>query len=108
MPDTRSFPSQPPPRLDFIRSSTKPSAQLCYTFVSGLRPSASMPSRLIVFLNGLGLPQSSWFPVIAGLTESLQNQRPPLLTYDRFGQGTSPDPDPSDAAAVDPLHRHDL
>jgi pimeloyl-ACP methyl ester carboxylesterase len=66
-----------------------------------------MPSRLIVFLNGLGLPQSSWFPVIAGLTESLPNQRPPLLTYDRFGQGTSPDPDPSDAAAVDPLHRHD-
>ena len=103
--DDQSVPSPPPPRSNFIRLCTKPSAQLCYTFVSGAP--TSKHSRLIVFLNGLGLPQSSWFPVIAGLTNSLPTQRPPLLAYDRFGQGTSTDPDPSDAVAADPLHGHD-
>ena len=95
-----------PQRSDFIRLLTKPSARLCYTFLPGVSARNSSP-RLVVFLNGLGLPQSSWFPVINGLAESFPHQRPPLLSYDRFGQGMSTDSDPSDAGAVDPLHGHD-
>ncbi|EGO57220.1 hypothetical protein NEUTE1DRAFT_80703 [Neurospora tetrasperma FGSC 2508] len=74
---------------------------------------AALPpsSTLLVFLNGLILPRSSWFEAISRFLRIRDKQRrrayengihvpeimkiPNILTYDRFGQGAS-DPDPSD------------
>ncbi|OJJ42675.1 hypothetical protein ASPZODRAFT_76410 [Penicilliopsis zonata CBS 506.65] len=91
--------------MSFISLQTKPSAQLCYTFTP---PSQS--SVLLVFLNGLGLPQAAWQPVISQL-RTLRNEKraslPAILTYDRFGQGQTTDRDPRDASVLDPSHGHD-
>ncbi|KAL2811274.1 alpha/beta-hydrolase [Aspergillus granulosus] len=90
--------------LQHISLITKPTAQLSYTF----HPAASSntPPALLVFLNGLGLPQASWFATIAKLKES-DTSLPAILTYDRYGQGATTDRDPVDADAEDPSHGHD-
>jgi pimeloyl-ACP methyl ester carboxylesterase len=91
---------------DFIRLTTKPTAQLCYTYVPASGAVSSTP-LLVVFVNGLGLPKSSWFPVIMRLLESNLEHRPAMLAYDRYGQATTTDTDPSDVGAADPMHGHD-
>ncbi|KAK4443425.1 Alpha/Beta hydrolase protein [Podospora aff. communis PSN243] len=61
-------------------------------------PSPIPPNpTLLIFLNGLLLPRSSWDPTITHLLSSSPATPLPaaILTYDRFGQGTSPR-DPSD------------
>ena len=58
-------------------------------------PSPSPSTTLLVFLNGLLLPRTSWLPTLTHLLTLLPSPPPLILTYDRFGQGTSP-PDPSD------------
>ncbi|KAJ5933583.1 alpha/beta-hydrolase [Penicillium verhagenii] len=91
--------------MDFIILTTKPSAQLSYSFQSST--DATKPV-LVVFLNGLGLPQAFWQPVIAQLKTIREGRSiPSLLTYDRFGQGQTTDRDPQDAGAEDPTHAHD-
>ncbi|OAQ75885.1 alpha/beta-Hydrolase [Purpureocillium lilacinum] len=97
-----------PLEYSFISLSTKPTAQLCYRFVPATRPptSTSKPS-LLVFLNGLGLPQDFWAPTIAELQALRPDSLPAILTYDRFGQGRTTDRDPQDAGAADPTHAHD-
>lgn len=47
-------------------------------------------SLLVVFLNGLGLPQKGWQPTIDLIQESSLSPKPWMLTYDRYGQGASP------------------
>ncbi|BCS21859.1 alpha/beta fold hydrolase [Aspergillus puulaauensis] len=90
---------------DFIALATKPSAKICYSFHP---PVGTTKSVLVVFVNGLGLPQTSWEGVIARL-----HDRPPvtglpaMMTYDRYGQGQTTDRDPADADAADPMHGHD-
>ncbi|EGX44964.1 hypothetical protein AOL_s00173g65 [Orbilia oligospora ATCC 24927] len=81
----------------------KPSASLSCTFIKGTT------NILIVFLNGLGLPQSHWWPCITQLL-SLDPIHPSILTYDRYGQGLTADPDPQDGgqSPLPPGHRHDL
>ncbi|KAK6332876.1 hypothetical protein TWF696_002896 [Orbilia brochopaga] len=71
-----------------VRLPHKPSAHLSCHFFQGTTTTAT----LVVFLNGLGLPQSGWWPAISNLTA-----HPPLLTYDRYGQGLTTDTDPQDA-----------
>ncbi|KAL4953270.1 alpha/beta-hydrolase [Aspergillus filifer] len=96
--------------IKYISLSTKPTAKLSYTFhpptptpqTTSKKPK---PKTLIVFLTGLGLPQTSWFPAITKLKETHPNL-PSILTYDRYGQGQS-DRDPADDAAKDPSHGHD-
>jgi pimeloyl-ACP methyl ester carboxylesterase len=88
----------------FIRLETKPTASLAYSFIPE-KGSSSQNHSLIVFLNGLGLPASSWYPTIALLTRRLSH--PAILAYDRFGQGFTRDRDPLDAGADDPAHAHD-
>ncbi|KAL3421641.1 hypothetical protein PVAG01_05797 [Phlyctema vagabunda] len=86
---------------DFLTLPNKPTAPISYTFIAP--PS---PSRwLIVFLNGLALPASSWEPVLALLAAS--GAAPGILTYDRFGQGrtTSLDPD-DDEDEMEPGYGH--
>jgi pimeloyl-ACP methyl ester carboxylesterase len=90
-----------------IRLTTKPTAQICYSFHPAVSASTAKPA-LIVFLNGLGLPQVSWVRSIAQLKELRQGADiPAILTYDRFGQGQTTDRDPNDAGAADPSHGHD-
>ncbi|KAI4831255.1 alpha/beta-hydrolase [Aureobasidium sp. EXF-8845] len=73
---------------------TKPTSNLSYTFC----PGSQSTNTLVLFLNGLILPQSSWSPtILATQTEALDTSiaQPHLLSYDRYGQGTS-DPHPND------------
>jgi pimeloyl-ACP methyl ester carboxylesterase len=92
---------------EFVALPTKPSAKLSYTFEA---PEATPNPVLVVFLNGIGLPQSSWHPVISQITDLRRDKDrslPAFLTYDRFGQGQTTDRDPNDAGAEDPSHGHD-
>ncbi|KAI0386044.1 alpha/beta-hydrolase [Hypomontagnella monticulosa] len=71
----------------------KPDAPLSYRFVPGQGPLST--THLIVFLNGLIIPQAGWQPTIDELQRkwaadtSAGDNRPSLLTYDRYGQGES-------------------
>ncbi|OKL59117.1 hypothetical protein UA08_05650 [Talaromyces atroroseus] len=90
-----------------IRLTTKPTAQISYSFHPAVSASTAK-SVLVVFLNGLGLPQVSWVRSIAQLKELRQGADiPAILTYDRFGQGQTTDRDPNDEGAADPSHGHD-
>lgn len=90
-----------------IRLATKPTAQITYTFHPAVSTDTTKPV-LVVFLNGLGLPQVAWVPAITQLKELRQGaDMPAILTYDRFGQGQTTDRDPSDEGAADPAHAHD-
>ncbi|KAJ5628807.1 alpha/beta-hydrolase [Penicillium lividum] len=91
--------------INFITLTTKPSSQLSYSFQP---PTGATKPVLVVFLNGLGLPQAFWHPVISQL-QTIRDGRstPSFLTYDRFGQGQTTDRDPQDASAEDPTHGHD-
>lgn len=91
--------------VDFITLTTKPSAQLSYSFQPSLEATKSV---LVVFINGLGLPQAFWHPVITHLKTIREGGSiASFLTYDRFGQGQTADRDPQDAGAEDPTHGHD-
>lgn len=94
------------PTYDFIRLETKPTARLCYSFSPATTSTTTKPT-LVVFVNGLGLPQAGWSLTIDKLREYSSHNLPALLTYDRFGQGQSVDRDPADEGAVDPSHAHD-
>ncbi|KAK9349927.1 Alpha/Beta hydrolase protein [Lipomyces doorenjongii] len=100
-----------PAELDyqFIRLTTKPTAQICYSFqVPASSAVSSTKPLLVVFLNGLGLQQTSWAPLIVKLKELRPDTSMPMtLTYDRFGQGQTTDRDPQDERASDPMHAHD-
>lgn len=88
-----------------IRLASKPTAQISYGFH---RPVSAPSTMLVVYLNGMGLPQASWAASITKLQEIRQGSTTPaLLTYDRFGQGQTTDRDPQDEGASDPTHGHD-
>ncbi|KAK6001117.1 hypothetical protein QM012_003200 [Aureobasidium pullulans] len=75
-----------------IQLSTKPNANLSYSFLSG----DATTKTLVVFLNGLIMPKISWEHTILAIQSKLRDTempRPHLLAYDRYGQGTS-DKDP--------------
>ncbi|KAK9364640.1 Alpha/Beta hydrolase [Lipomyces kononenkoae] len=90
---------------EFIPLATKPSAKLCYSFHP---PIGTTKPVLIVFVNGLGMPQTSWESVIARLRERPPSAGlPAMLTYDRYGLGQTTDRDPADADVADPMRGHD-
>ncbi|KAI1381909.1 alpha/beta-hydrolase [Hypoxylon crocopeplum] len=68
-----------------IRLPHKPDTPLSYRFLPGQGPLST--AHLVVFLNGLILPQTRWLPTIDYLCHD--TNRPALLTYDRYGQGES-------------------
>ncbi|KAH0342877.1 alpha/beta-hydrolase, partial [Aureobasidium melanogenum] len=75
-----------------IQLSTKPNANLSYSFLPG-EPTIK---TLVVFLNGLILPKQSWERTILAIhsrTQDTKISQPHLLAYDRYGQGSS-DKDP--------------
>lgn len=92
---------------DTIALDSKPSASIHYTFAKGLG-SQQAPHRLIVFLNGLMTDKSTWLPVMAGIIRGNQDAGyPPMLAYDRFGQGLTDDQDPQDQGR-EPGRGHDV
>lgn len=92
------------PAASYIELSTKPGAKIAYTFIP-YKGTSDTGVPLLVFLNGLGLPAASWMPTISLLRELPSH--PPILTYDRYGQGLTTEKDPQDAQAADPEHPHD-
>lgn len=77
----------------FLTIPSKPDAPISCTLFSGTTDQHS--AHLIVFVNGLGLPASSWLAGIS-LLQSEVKPCPPILTYDRFGQGLTTARDPLD------------
>ncbi|KAI1482622.1 alpha/beta-hydrolase [Daldinia eschscholtzii] len=72
----------------------KPNAPLSYRLVPGQGPLST--THLVVYLNGLIAPQSSWNATIEDLQQRWGEEKdgqganhPALLTYDRYGQGES-------------------
>lgn len=102
----------PDPEVSSIALEHRNGAKIHYTYYP---PSPSTNSRtnpygksIVVFLNGLILPRSSWHHAIQDFLEKRINAQlpyPALLTYDRFGQGDS-DRDPNDKEPP-PCHGHD-
>ncbi|KAK3313709.1 Alpha/beta hydrolase fold-1 [Apodospora peruviana] len=76
--------------------TSKPGASLAIsTLWSENKPLAN---TIVVFLNGLVLPRSSWLDTVNHLISQpsfKDRPLPALLLYDRYGQGDS-DPDPTD------------
>lgn len=103
----------PTPIISSLSLENKPSAKLHYTFYPASSPSVPghpnpFSSTLVVFLNGLILPRSSWNNAIHSFLQkrlSLRLPYPSLLSYDRYGQGES-DPDPDDV--LNETHDHDI
>jgi len=102
----------PDPEVSSLPLDTKPGARIHYTYYPASTPHANHPNpfsqTLIVFLNGLMKPRSSWDPTIRSFLEKRIVGRlpyPGLLSYDRYGQGDS-DPDPDDKDPP-PSHGHD-
>ncbi len=92
---------------DTIALESKPKASIHYTFAKG-RGSQKGPRWLVVFLNGLMTDKSTWLPVMAAVIRGNHDAGyPPLLAYDRFGQGLTGDHDPQDQGRL-PGRGHDL
>ncbi|KUJ13241.1 uncharacterized protein LY89DRAFT_753800 [Mollisia scopiformis] len=70
----------------FVKLGRVPTVQLSCTFSPGSKQPGQEP--LIVFLNGINIPQVAWFPVATILKKGLL-ECPPMLMYDRVGQGAS-------------------
>ncbi|KAH8661428.1 Alpha/Beta hydrolase protein [Tricladium varicosporioides] len=83
----------PAPQL--ITIPNKPNSPISCTLFPSINSNSGPEFRLIVFVNGLGLPAASWLRSISILRDSINNC-PPILTYDRFGQGLTTARDPLD------------
>jgi pimeloyl-ACP methyl ester carboxylesterase len=110
-PSEEELPPFPDPEISSTQLDHKPGAKLNYTYYPASAPknhSNPFSQTLIVFLNGLMLPRSSWDASIQSFLEKRIVGRlpyPGLLSYDRYGQGES-DQDPTDKDAP-PCHGHD-
>lgn len=107
------FPGFPDPEISAMSLEGKHGAKIHYTYypasvASKLGHNNPFSQSLIVFLNGLMLPRSSWDPSIHAFLEKRIRAGlpyPAMLSYDRFGQGDS-DRDPNDQEPP-PCHGHD-
>jgi pimeloyl-ACP methyl ester carboxylesterase len=112
-PSEEELPPFPDPELSSIQLDHKPGANVKYTYYPASAPKRQSNSNpfsqtLIVYLNGLMLPRSSWDASIHSFLEKRIVGRlpyPGLLSYDRYGQGES-DRDPTDKEPP-PCHGHD-
>ncbi|KAF2477384.1 uncharacterized protein BDR25DRAFT_278 [Lindgomyces ingoldianus] len=108
--DLQPFPT---PEISSIILENKPSARIHYTYYPPSKPTSNQSNpfsqTLLVFLNGLILPRSSWAATTSHFLKvriSAQLPYPALLSYDRYGQGDS-DHDPDDKEPP-PCHGHDV
>lgn len=111
-PSEEELPPFPDAEVSSIQLDHKPGAKLNYTYYpASIRQNHNNPfsQTLIVYLNGLMLPRSSWERSIQSFLEKRIVGRlpyPGLLSYDRYGQGES-DRDPGDKDPP-PCHGHDV
>lgn len=103
----------PEPEIGHVALDNKRGARMKYTYYPASIPRNNnanpFSQTLIVFVNGLMLPRSSWDATIKTFLERRQNAQlpyPALLSYDRYGQGES-DRDPEDKEPP-PCHGHDI
>ena len=104
----------PEPEVSALSLDGKHGAKIRYTYypaapASSLGHNNRFSQTLIVFLNGLMLPRSSWDASINVFLEKRTKAGlpyPALLSYDRYGQGDS-DRDPGDVDPP-PCHGHDI
>ncbi|EDN95094.1 hypothetical protein SS1G_10969 [Sclerotinia sclerotiorum 1980 UF-70] len=101
MEHTTLIPSMINVSPSFLTIPSKPRASISHTFfpaasASVVQESSVQPYHtLVIFVNGLGLPASSWESCISILRSRVRNC-PSLLTYDRYGQGLTTARDPLD------------
>ncbi|KAH8724246.1 Alpha/Beta hydrolase protein [Phaeosphaeriaceae sp. PMI808] len=102
----------PEPEISSTSLDHKPGAKLHYTYYPASPSPKNHPNAfsqtLIVYLNGLLMPRSSWDASIQSFLEKRIVARlpyPGLLSYDRYGQGDS-DHDPMDKDPP-PCYGHD-
>lgn len=107
------FPDFPVPQNSAMALEGKHGAKIHYTYYPASSTKLGHPNpfaqSLIVFLNGLMLPRSSWDQSISSFLEKRVRAGlpyPALLSYDRLGQGDS-DRDPNDQDPP-PSHGHDV
>ncbi|KAH7379409.1 hypothetical protein DE146DRAFT_317715 [Phaeosphaeria sp. MPI-PUGE-AT-0046c] len=111
-PSEEELPPFPDPEVSTVQLDHKPGAKLNYTYYpASIRQNHNNPfsQTLIVYLNGLILPRSSWEASIHSFLEKRIVGRlpyPGLLSYDRYGQDGS-DHDPGDKEPP-PCHGHDI
>jgi pimeloyl-ACP methyl ester carboxylesterase len=79
------------PTPTFLTLPFKPTAPISYTFYPATSPCQT--TNLLIFINGLGLPASSWSDTITLLRPATPNLN--ILTYDRFSQGLTTSTDPA-------------
>ncbi|TVY35243.1 hypothetical protein LOCC1_G007925 [Lachnellula occidentalis] len=72
----------------FVPLARDPSLQLSCSFIPNSPSSSSPQTSLIIFLNGIGVPHTLWYPV-AQLLKKDNEKCPPMLMYDRIGQPAS-------------------
>jgi pimeloyl-ACP methyl ester carboxylesterase len=92
------------PNMPTVSLPSKPDAPIAYEVHEGDAAS----NLLIVFLNGLGLPQTFWKPTIDLFIQSSVSPKPWMLTYDRYGQGASARDPRENSPDKDPGYAHDL
>jgi len=78
-----------------------------YTYLPS--PSSAPTAPFLVFINGLMLPQAGWYSTISTFLSTASTSPHPIpsvLTYDRFGQGSTPprDPQPSKHTPIDVIN----
>ncbi|KAG4028720.1 hypothetical protein MFRU_019g00140 [Monilinia fructicola] len=99
MANISSNPATINPSPSFLTIPTKPHSPISHIFFPSsaphLEPNVQPCQTLIVFVNGLGLPASSWEPCISTFRSRVA-ESPSILTFDRFGQGLTTARDPLD------------
>lgn len=106
------LPPFPDAEVSSLSLDNKPGAKIHYTYYPASKSQGHpnpFSQTLIVFLNGLMLPRSSWDGTMRSFLEKRIVGRlpyPALLSYDRYGQGDS-DRDPDDKDPP-PCHGHDV
>ena len=72
----------------YVQLEGEPPIQLSCSYVGDSTP-RGRDKVLIVYLNGLDNPHTMWYPMASRLLEVHSNKLPPMLMYDRPGQGTT-------------------
>lgn len=91
-------------KMPTVTLPSKPDAPVAYELFEGDAAS----NLLVVFLNGLGLPQTVWKPTIDLFLQSSLSPKPRMITYDRYGQGASPRDPRESSPDKEPGYAHTL
>ena len=75
-----------------VKGTRSTTVHLSCSFLGAAPGNSSVPSTLTVFLNGIDAPQALWYPLVKTLQKRYGiKDFPPVLLFDRPGQGTTTD-----------------